>query len=151
VAQHRAGERGIPREAGKADPLDDGEGVFHPVAETSRQRVDEDAIGGEPEVREEEVHLLGHVDVDGGPGDHAVAVRQRRARDEPVILLLRVREEDRSAGRSRDGGKEPGVHLLVAASPHDHRCGRGGEHFPDDGRTEGHALPPPVGIAAGQG
>ena len=80
-----------------------------------------------------------------------MAVRQRRTRDEPVILLLRVREEDRPACAFRDGGKEPGVHLLVAASPHDHRCGRGGEHLPDDVRAEGHALSSSVGMATGQG
>src|SRR3990172_4331217 len=96
---------------------------------------------------EQERVVIGFVHDYRRAGAAPVAVGERGSRDEPVVLLVRVREEDRSRRRLRDGGEEQGVRLLLAASPDDRGARDGPEDVADDPGPPGFRVPPGLGVA----
>ena len=63
-----------PAEGGEPDALHHRVGVLEAVAEAAGERVDEHAVEVDARVGEQDVELLGDVDVDRALGDHGVAV-----------------------------------------------------------------------------
>ena len=88
VADHRLLGHGVAHQRGQAQALHDRVGVLDAVAQRARVGVHEHAVERQPHVADENVELLGEIDVDGGEGDDEMAVAEGGRDDRAVVLLF---------------------------------------------------------------
>ncbi len=130
---HRRGQHLVAAQAGQADPLHDGVGVFDAVADRTGHRVHDDLLRLDVHVGQQDVHLLADVDVDGALGDDAVAVGHGRAGDGAVVVLLHPVEQQVLAGAGlRDGLQHFVVLVEMVVAGDDQRHIHRGQHRLDE-------------------
>ncbi len=89
VVDHRVLELIVTLTHGRhRQPLHDAIGILHTIPETTGGRVDDNPIHRHTEVLEQNIDLLGQIDVDRRRGDQRMTVSHRRRGDTFVIFLL---------------------------------------------------------------
>ncbi len=102
------------------DPLHDRIAVFQAVAQAACGGIDDDLVQGQAQILQQDVDLLGQIDVDGGGGHRGVAVAHDRGADALVGHVLDGTDDEVLSGAVlRDLPQHLGILVRIRRAPDD--------------------------------